>query len=68
MGLLIIYLLLAVGVSFICSILDAVLLSVNMSYISVLEDSKPKAGKVLKEVKSDIKRSIPSILVLNKVY
>ena len=47
MDLLILYFSLAVGISFLCSVLEAVLLSVNMSYIAVLEKEKPTVGKLL---------------------
>jgi len=36
-----------------------------MSYISVLEQNNPKAGKALKKLKEDIDKSISSILILN---
>jgi CBS domain containing-hemolysin-like protein len=54
-----------IGISFLCSILESVLLSTNSSYISVLEESNAKAGKLLKELKKDIDKSISSILILN---
>jgi len=54
-----------IGVSFLCSILESVLLSTNASYISVLEESNPSAGKLLKSLKKDIDKSISSILILN---
>ncbi len=56
---------LVVGVSFLCSILESILLSTNVSYISVLEEVNPKAGKLLKELKKDVDKSISSILILN---
>ena len=67
MDLLIIYFSLAVGISFLCSVLEAVLLSVNMSYISLLEKEKPKVGKLLRFHKTNISKSISSILILNTV-
>ncbi len=67
MGLLVVYFSLAIGVSFLCSILESVLLSINVSYISVLEKEKPKVGKLLKRLKTDVNKSIASILVLNTV-
>jgi CBS domain containing-hemolysin-like protein len=54
-----------IGVSFLCSILESILLSTNVSYISVLEETNPKAGKLLKNLKKDIDKSIASILILN---
>jgi len=65
MFMLLIYFFIAVGVSFICSILEAVLLSVTPSYIKVVRKSKPKAGRLLEEQKADMDRSIGAILTLN---
>lgn len=67
MDLLIIFFLLSVGVSFICSILESVLLSVNMSYVAVLERERPIVGQLLKHHKENINKSIASILILNTV-
>jgi len=67
MNLLVLYFLLAVVVSFVCSVLESVLLSVNMPYISVLEKDNPSAAKILKKQKSNISKSIASILILNTV-
>ncbi|HEY9190369.1 MAG TPA: CNNM domain-containing protein [Sulfurovum sp.] len=67
MDLLILYFFLAVSISFICSILESVLLSVNMGYISVLEKEKPMAGALLKSHKIGINKSIASILILNTI-
>jgi CBS domain containing-hemolysin-like protein len=67
MDLLILYFTLAVVISFICSVLEAVLLSVNMPYISVLEKEKPKVGTLLKNHKTNIHKSIASILILNTI-
>ena len=67
MDLLIIYFLSAVVISFICSILESVLLSVNMPYISVLEKERPSVGRLLKSHKQNINKSIASILILNTI-
>jgi len=67
LDLLIIFFVLSVGVSFICSILESVLLSVNMSYVAVLEKEKPTVGKLLKLHKENINKSIASILILNTI-
>ncbi|MBP1670765.1 MAG: hypothetical protein H6Q22_337 [Bacteroidetes bacterium] len=55
MGLLLFYLCLALAISFICSVMEAVLLSVPMSFINI------------KEVKQTIDRPISAILTLNTV-
>ena len=67
MDLLILYFMAAVVVSFICSVLESVLLSVNMPYISVLEKESPNAGKLLRSHKKNINKSIASILILNTI-
>jgi len=67
MDLLVIYFLGAVIVSFVCSVLESVLLSVTMPFISVLEKEKPKVGALLKQHKKNINKSIASILILNTV-
>jgi len=67
LDLLIIFFVLSVGVSFICSILESVLLSVNMSYVAVLEKEKPTVGQLLKLHKENINKSIASILILNTI-
>jgi len=67
LDLLIIFFVLSVGVSFICSVLESVLLSVNISYVAVLEKEKPKVGKLLRHHKENINKSIASILILNTI-
>ncbi len=56
---------LVISISFLCSILESILLSTNVSYVSVLEKKNPIAGKLLKKLKTDIDKSISSILILN---
>ena len=65
MTLLIIYLIIAIGVSFICSILEAVLLSVTPSFVAQVKEQKPRGGKMLAKVKNNLDKSISSILILN---
>jgi len=65
MEILILLFALVIGVSFLCSLLESILLSVNMTYISILEENNPKAGKLLKNLKTNIDESISSILILN---
>lgn len=67
MSLLFTYLALAIGVSFICSILEAVLLSVSQSYIAVLERRDQKSGALLRELKEDIDKPLSAILTLNTI-
>lgn len=65
MTLLIIYLLIAIGVSFVCSVLEAVLLSITPGFVESQLEPKPRRGRVLKEVKDNLDKSISSILILN---
>ncbi len=65
MTLLFIYLAVAVGVSFLCSVLEAVLLSVTPSFVGQIQTNKPKSGAVLSKVKTRLDESLSSILILN---
>ncbi len=67
MTLLIFYLILAIGVSFMCSILEAVLLSITPSYVAVLENKNASSGKMLRKLKQDIDQPLSAILSLNTV-
>ena len=65
MFLLSIYLFIALFFSFLCSILEAVILSITPSYIGIkLEDNK-KLGEELQKLKDDIDRPLAAILTLN---
>lgn len=65
MTLLIIYLAIAIGVSFLCSILEAVLLSVTPSYVQKMTVERPRASVMLSKVKEHLDESLSSILILN---
>jgi len=65
--LLLLFFVLSVGVSFVCSVLESVLLSINMSYVAVLEKERPSIGKLLRMQKENINKSIASILILNTI-
>ena len=65
MTLLFFYLAIAIGVSFLCSILEAVLLSTSLGYVEQLKTEKPLRGKKLFQVKERLDESISSILILN---
>jgi len=55
------------GTSFLCSVLESVLLSSNYSYISVIESNDASAGKLFRKLKINIDSSIASILILNTI-
>ena len=65
MKLLIIYFSLAIVLSFICSLLEAILLSTPNSYASILAKQDYKAGARLEEYKENINRPLAAILTLN---
>ena len=65
MTLLLIYLAIAIGVSFLCSVLEAVLLSITPSYLEQLTQEKLQSGKAIQSVKDRLDESLSSILILN---
>lgn len=65
MSLLLIYLFIALAVSFLCSLLEATLLSIPRSYIAVLIEQGSHAGERLRRMKDDVDRPLAAILTLN---
>ena len=65
MFLLFLYLLIAVLVSFLCSILEAVLLSINPVYITLKLQERKYYALILKRFKENIDRPLAAILTLN---
>ncbi len=65
--LLVLFFCLAIGISFFCSVWEAVLLSVSRPYIASLKRKRPKIGKDLEDLKNRINRPLTSILTLNTV-
>lgn len=67
MGLLVLYVVLVLVISFTCSILEATLLSTPMSFVTMLEEHGAKVAQTLKKFKQDIDRPISAILTLNTI-
>lgn len=67
MTLLLFYLFLAIGFSFVCSILEAVLLSMTPAYVSTIAQSGGRYGKILGSLKSEVDRPLAAILSLNTI-
>ncbi|MDM8546537.1 CNNM domain-containing protein [Candidatus Venteria ishoeyi] len=67
MTLLIVYVLIALLFSFICSIAEAVILSVSGPYIAILEQEDNPAGILLHKLKADINKPLAAILTLNTI-
>ena len=67
MSLLLAYLALAIIVSFLCSLLEAVLLSLTPSFITAMRESHPRTGALLDELKASVDRPLAAILSLNTI-
>ena len=67
MELVILYLLLALSVSFLCSVLEAVLLSTPVSFITMKEQEGARNAPLMKRLKQDIDKPISAILSLNTI-
>ena len=65
--LIIFYALLALSASFLCSILEAVLLSTTHGHILALKDTHPKISKTWSEFKEDPEGPLTAILTLNTI-
>ena len=67
MTLLLIFLCSAMAVSFLCSVLESVLMSTPLSYITMREDEGSKGAKLFRRYKQDNARAIAAILSLNTI-
>lgn len=67
MTLLIVYILVALVFSFLCSIAEAVLLSVSAPYVALLVKRGRKSGLLLGELKAHINQPLAAILTLNTI-
>ena len=67
MTLILLYLFGALGISFLCSVLEAVLLSTPVSFISMKESQGVKTASLLMKYKTNIDRPVAAILTLNTV-
>ena len=55
------------SLSFLCSVLEAVLLSTPMSYISMRENQGSKTATLMKQYKNNVDRPVGAILSLNTI-
>ncbi|MDG5467019.1 hemolysin family protein [Deltaproteobacteria bacterium IMCC39524] len=67
MFLLIIYIVIALGFSFLCSIAEAVLLSVTEPYIALQESQHKPSANLIRRLKADINKPLAAILTLNTI-
>lgn len=66
--LLIFFVVVAIGISFVCSLAESSLLSMTPSYIADVQESNPKKANMLRKLKVDnIDQSLAAILTLNTV-
>ena len=57
------FLFLALGVSFLCSLLEAIILSVTWSHIEILSKDEKGSGDRLKRLKNNIDQPLAAILL-----
>ncbi|MEX0324134.1 MAG: CNNM domain-containing protein [Puniceicoccaceae bacterium] len=67
MTLLFFYFALAVVVSFLCSVLEAVLLSLTPSFIQAVKKTGSRTGRLLDKLKRNVDRPLAAILSLNTI-
>jgi CBS domain containing-hemolysin-like protein len=67
MGLLLFYAFLSIFFSFLCSVLEAVLLSVTTTFINIKKREGKKFAKGLEKLKRDVDKPLIAILTLNTV-
>ncbi|MGA1741323.1 MAG: CNNM domain-containing protein [Pseudohongiellaceae bacterium] len=67
MTLLIVYVAIALVFSFLCSIAEAVFLSVSKAHITLMEQQDRSGGAMMRELKEDINKPLAAILTLNTI-
>lgn len=67
MTLLLVFFFLSISASFLCSIWEAVLLSITPSYINIKVQEGTSTGKIIQDFKHDIDRPLSAILTLNTI-
>ena len=66
-GALIFYVVIALGVSFLCSIWEAAMLSTPVSHIELLVEQGSKAGAIMQGLRQNVEHPISAILTLNTI-
>ncbi len=67
MGLLVLAVVLTVGISFVCSLLEAVILSITPAYVAVRIKEGRRSGQILDRLKKRINRPLIAILSVNTI-
>lgn len=65
MTLLFVSIVIALSISFLCSLLEAMLLSLPQSQVAIIESKRPRLGRIWHQFKDNIEKPIAVILVLN---
>ena len=61
------FFLVSILISFLCSIWEAVILSITPTYVKRIQKEKPKIGKLLHQFKKDIDKPLSAVLTLNTI-
>ena len=56
-----------IGVSFVCSLFEAVLLSLTPAYISLTKKTNPRTGLLMEHLRDNLNRPLSAILTLNTI-
>ena len=67
MTLLLVLAAMTIGMSFLCSLLEAALLSLSPSYVKMLVTERPRLGNLLDKMKDNIDRPLAAILTFNTI-
>jgi len=66
-NLLVLYVFIALSFSFVCSVLEAVLLSLTAGYVQNLQKQGKKSGELLEKLRKEIEKPLSAILSLNTI-
>ena len=58
---------LTLGISFICSLMEALILSTTVSEVEALKKTRPRPGAILEQLKTGLEETISTILTLNTI-
>lgn len=58
---------LTLGISFLCSLMEALILSTTVSEVEALKKVRPRRGALLEQLKSGLEETISTILTLNTI-
>ncbi len=64
---LVVYISIAIGASFLCSICEAVLLSSSHSHIEIMAQMGKRSGLIMQRLKANVEQPIAAILTLNTI-